>query len=151
MKIINVQERPIKSKSAYLDNFTKLNQLIDELNTKEIPDTVAIKINELVNAINASEKDRQYLINLSENKTKIVKILENDLGLVPKNYYRNTWLILGMTTIGLPLGVCFGLLMDNMGLMGIGLPIGMVLGIGLGSSKDQKVFKENRQLQTEIR
>lgn len=60
-------------------------------------------------------------------------------------------MVLGMPTIGLPIGVAFGASIGNMGLLGIGLPIGMVIGLALGSGMDKKVSKEGRQLNIELK
>lgn len=71
--------------------------------------------------------------------------------LVPKNYYRNLWMILGMTTFGLPLGVAFGLSLGNIGLLALGLPIGMVIGLAVGSSLDKKASENGKQLDIELK
>lgn len=151
MEITTLNNRIILKNTSYQNSFEKLTLLLNELNTKNIPEHIIVQINILVNEINDSTSDRQYLINLEENKSKIIKVVEKDIKLVPKNYYRNTWLVLGMTSFGLPLGVCFGLLMDNMALLATGLPIGMGIGVLVGSRMDKKAFEENRQLLTEIK
>ena len=71
--------------------------------------------------------------------------------MVPKNYYRNMWLALGMSVFGLPIGVAFGASIGNMGLLGVGLPIGMAIGTLVGSQMDKKALKESRQLNIEIK
>ncbi|MBQ0152941.1 MAG: hypothetical protein KBS61_08630, partial [Chryseobacterium sp.] len=58
---------------------------------------------------------------------------------------------LGMSGIGLPLGVAFGLSVGSIGLLGLGLPFGMAIGAGIGTSMDKKAQKEGRQLQVEIK
>jgi hypothetical protein len=47
-----------------------------------------------------------------------------------------------MDAIGIPIGVVFGSILDNMAYLSIGLPIGLAT----GSSMDQKALKEGRQL-----
>ena len=76
----------------------------------------------------------------------IFRLLEKELKIVPKNYYRNTWLALGMATFGIPFGVIFGMALGNMAFMSIGLPIGMGIGMAIGEKMDQKAQKEGRQL-----
>ena len=56
-----------------------------------------------------------------------------------------------MTAFGLPIGVVFGLLMKNMGLMAIGLPIGLGVGAAVGSSMDKKALQEGRQIDVEMK
>ena len=79
-----------------------------------------------------------------------MKKLEKEHKLVPKNYYRNLWLPLGMSAFGLPIGVAFGLLVDNIALLSIGLPIGLAIGVALGISLDQKAAKAGKQLDFEV-
>jgi hypothetical protein len=54
---------------------------------------------------------------------------------------------IGMAVFGIPLGVVFGMSPGNMAFIGIGLPIGL----GVGSEKDKKAFREDRQLDIEIK
>jgi hypothetical protein len=88
---------------------------------------------------------------IKQKQTKIIKLLEKELKIVPKNYYRNIWLAVGMSVFGLPIGVAFGVSIGNMGLLAIGLPIGMAIGTLVGSRMDKKAFEENRQLDIEIK
>jgi len=71
------------------------------------------------------------------------------LQLVAKNHYRNTWLAIRMAAFGIPLGVAFGSSLANIAYIGIGLLFGFVIGIAVGSSKDQNAAKEGRQLNWE--
>ncbi|MAM30687.1 MAG: hypothetical protein CMC13_16865 [Flavobacteriaceae bacterium] len=91
-------------------------------------------------------QDSAYKKQLLKSRTKILRILEKELKLVPKNYYRNLWLALGMSVFGIPMGAAFGVALDSMAFLGIGLPIGMVIGMAVGSEMDKKAAKENRQL-----
>jgi len=81
---------------------------------------------------------------------KILKLLEKEMKVVPKNHYRNLWLAVGMSAIGVPIGLVFGLCLGNIGLLGTGLPIGMAIGMVFGSNMDNKAFKEGRQLDMEV-
>ena len=142
-----------------LVNNPKLNQaqiqfveLIKELNNKNLPDKTVEIINKHIEDLNSSlisgNGFKRQLIN---KQTQIVKLLEKEHKLVSKNYYRNLWMILGMSAIGLPIGVAFGVSIGNMGLLAIGLPIGMVIGLALGSGMDKKALKEGRQLNIELK
>lgn len=72
--------------------------------------------------------------------------LETRHGLVAPGHYRNRWMALGIAVFGVPLGVVFGLSLDNMAFVGIGLPIGLSIGIAVGTAMDGKVRQEGRQL-----
>jgi hypothetical protein len=137
-----------KLNSAYM-NFKKL---LTELNIRALPDEINSFINTQVDALNLiSDSGKEFKKQLCKKRTAIVKRIENDLKIVPKNHYRNTWLILGMTIYGVPLGVVFGAIMGNMGLLGIGLPIGMAIGMAIGSKMDKKAVAEGRQLDVEFK
>ncbi len=88
---------------------------------------------------------------IKKKQTRIIKLLEKEVKLVPKNYYRNLWLVLGMVTFGIPIGVAFGTSLGNMAFIGIGLPIGLAIGIAVGSGLDKKAFEEERTLDVEIK
>ncbi|MFW5708571.1 MAG: hypothetical protein ACOC12_11640, partial [Bacteroidota bacterium] len=83
-------------------------------------------------------------------QANIFSFLEKELKLVPANYYRNTWLAIGMAAFGLPIGAAFGILTGNIALIGIGLPIGLAVGMALGSEMDKKAAEEGRQLDLSV-
>lgn len=142
-----------------LVNNPKLNQaqiqfieLIKELNNKNLPNKTVEIINEYIEDLNSSLiSGNGFKRLLIKKQTQIVKLLEKEHKLVPKNYYRNLWIVLGMSAIGLPIGVAFGVSIGNMGLLAIGLPIGMAIGLALGSGMDKKALKEGRQLNIELK
>lgn len=78
--------------------------------------------------------------------SSLLKLLEKELKLVPKDHYRTRWMVVGMSAFGLPFGVVFGTSLGNMAYLGLGLPIGMGIGIAIGASMDEKAKKEGRQL-----
>ncbi|NBP71319.1 MAG: hypothetical protein EBU52_21600, partial [Cytophagia bacterium] len=82
---------------------------------------------------------------------KIVRFVEKQLKLVPQKYYRKLWLLLGMTSFGIPFGVVFAMSIGNMAMLGIGLPIGMGIGVAIGTALDNKALKEGRQLDIELK
>ncbi len=131
--------------------FQCYRSLIDELRTKELSPDVVETVNKEIAGINAhAEHDRGFIKKIRKSQYKILRLVEKQLKLVAKNHYRNMWLALGMTTFGLPLGIVYGLAMDNLGLLGLGLPIGMVIGMAIGSNMDKKAKEEGRQLDVEI-
>jgi hypothetical protein len=153
MKINQLNQKPeidhhLKLKELYL----QFELLLSEIRKKEVTDSISLSINkdiEELNSIASSEDDFRKLV--KKKQTGIIKLLEKDLKLVPKNYYRNLWLALGMSAFGLPLGVAFGAIIGNMAFLGLGLPIGMVIGIAVGTGMDKKAFKEGRQLDLELK
>lgn len=67
------------------------------------------------------------------------------------NNYKTLGIALGMSGLGVPMGVAFGLSMGNMSLLGLGLPIGLGLGVAIGSRLDKKALNEGRQLDVEVK
>ncbi|QCK17134.1 hypothetical protein DCC35_18365 [Mangrovivirga cuniculi] len=101
-----------------------------------------------LNSISGSHKEIRRSI--KKKQSNILKILETELKLVPKNHYRNTWMAIGMAAFGLPFGVIFSFLIGNMAFLGIGLPIGLAVGMGIGAEKDKESQNNNKQLNFEI-
>ena len=153
MNIIELKERENISDNIKLSRiYVQLGELLKNLKKKELTPEIIKSINGDIEELNSSSLTSNELIKLVKLKqTKIIKVVEKELKIVPKNYYRNLWLILGMSVFGIPIGVAFGSSIGNMGLLGIGLPIGMGIGIVVGSGMDKKAFKEGRQLDIEIK
>jgi len=122
--------------------YSQFDILLSELRKKELPDSIIQTINNEVEEINTSD---------SLTTNAILRLIEKDLKLVPKNYYRTLWLALGMTVFGMPLGVLAGVLLGQPGLFAIGLPIGVAIGVTVGTAMDKTAAKENRQLNLEIK
>lgn len=150
---INALKQPLnlhenaKSKKVFL----QFEKLLIELRKKELPDETVTAINKDVEEINSIiDSGKKYRNRIRRKQTRMIQTLEKELKLVPKNYYRNLWMAIGMAAFGIPLGVAFGVSLDNMAFIGIGLPIGMVIGVGVGAAMDKKASKEGRQLDIEI-
>ena len=127
-----------------ISQFTKL---LNELEKRELPDEIVSSINNDIDEINAvTGTGNELKKQLERRLQKIFKLLEKNLKLVPKNYYRNMWMALGMAVFGLPIGILMGVCWDSMAYLSIGLPIGLVIGLGLGAGMDNKALKEGRQL-----
>ncbi|PHN04033.1 hypothetical protein CRP01_24435 [Flavilitoribacter nigricans DSM 23189 = NBRC 102662] len=110
-----------------------------------------VRINTEINDINTFPGEGKDLKRkIRAVRTSILKIVEKELKLVPRNYYRNQWMALGMSVFGIPLGVVFGSALGNLAFLGIGLPIGMSIGLAVGTNMDQKAQKEGRQLDVEL-
>ena len=141
----NEQDKKLKKGYAVFEN------LIDELKKKKLPPEILNSINqniEELNSFSGSNKDLRKRI--LKSQSNILKLIEKELKLVPKNYYRNRWLAIGMSAFGIPFGVAFGASLDNMAFLGIGIPIGMAIGMAIGAGMDKKAFEEGRQLNLEI-
>lgn len=153
MKISALKERQNNSDNAKLTRiYLQLGEYIKELNKKELPARIVETVNQHIEEINVSSLSENSLMKLVKWKQmKLVKLIEKELKIVPKNYYRNLWLAVGMSAFGLPIGVAFGLTLGNMGFLAIGLPIGMGIGIVVGSRMDKKAFESNRQLAIDIK
>jgi len=120
--------------------------LIEAVEKKEVREEIVSFNNEKVTAINSFEGEEKELTKmLRKANTKILRLLEKELKLVAKNHYRNTWLAIGMTVFGIPIGVAFSSSGDSSPIA-IGIPIGMAVGIAIGTSLDKKAEKAGKQL-----
>ena len=153
MKINKLDRIPgIEENERLVKAFNQLDKVLTELREKQVPDEVISSINNTVDETNnfkGSEKELKKQIRKAQSG--IIKLIEKKLKMVPKNHYRNLWLVLGMSAFGLPIGVALGASQGNNGMLGAGLPIGMVIGIAVGTGLDRKAFKEGRQLDLELK
>ena len=145
------KERLYENNKVYLQH-TQLRVLLHELAEKDLTLEMVETINQDIVVVNDHDLTSNGLSKLLKTKqTKILKLVDKELKLVPKDYYRNLWQITGMSAIGLPIGAAIGVLVNNMGLLAVGLPIGMGIGILIGVRMDKKALEEGRQLHTEIK
>lgn len=153
MKLISLIPRSDIDQVYNLDKlYAQFDDLISELNGRQLPHEVVKVINHDIDQLNAiSTSGKQLKSQIKLRQSKIVKLLEKELKLVTKGHYRNTWLALGMAVFGIPLGVAFGAINGNMGLLAIGLPLGMGIGLAVGSEMDRKAYNEGRQLEIELK
>lgn len=153
MEIKDLNKRPemVENKNL-IKVYAQFEKLLSELKGRELPNEIIVSINNEIEQLNAvSESGNTLKKQIRKAQRTIIKLLEKELKLVTKNHYRNLWLAVGMSAFGLPLGVAFGMSLDNMGLLGVGLPIGMVIGMALGTNMDKKAFAAGRQLDLEIK
>lgn len=125
-----------------VDNY---NDLVEELNIRELPKSVIEKINEITDRINNSPIKSLGAF-IGSHLNKIQTILTKEVKLIPQNYYKNLWSIFGFTAFGIPVGMTLSNFKDNIALLGVGLPIGLLIGSFLGDHLDKKAQKEGRQL-----
>lgn len=137
----------LKATKAY----QQLGKLLNALEVKDLPKETVDFINKEIDQLNAiTDMDSNFTKAIKQKENSIIKLIEKKHKIVPINYYRKLWMVLGMSAFGIPLGVVFGLSIGNLAFLGIGLPIGMAIGIGVGSSMDTKAFNEGRQLDFEV-
>jgi len=151
MKLIRLNK--IEPSNIKISNsIEQFNGLIKLLNDKILPLNIVENINADITELNSSQVVGNALSHLIKKKQKkIIRLTEKELKIVPKNYYRNLWMVLGMSTFGIPLGVVLGLSLGNIGLLAIGLPIGMAAGMLLGSKLDKKALDSGKQLDIELK
>lgn len=151
-KISDLKRRPgIESNSKLQKTLLQLEKLLAELEKQELNHTLVTSINKEIVALNSIPTSYKNLRKqIIKGQTNIIKIAEKELKLVPKNYYRNHWLAIGMAVFGLPIGIIIGFALNNMAFLGIGLPMGLAVGIAIGTGMDKKAQEEGRQLDIEI-
>jgi len=132
-------------KKAY-DRFSEVLSAISQL---KFGSETESKINALITEVIDVFGNKILKNTLQKKRSLLIELLDKKEGLVPKNYYRNQWMVLGMTLFGLPFGVIWGLSLDDFAYFSIGLPIGMPIGMAIGAEKDKKAKSEGRQLEVE--
>ncbi len=124
-----------------------LSSLLTAIGQKRITPGHEQKINEIITGVNDFPgPDSELVKQFKSAQAGILKLLENDLQIVPKNHFQRQWVAIGMAAFGIPFGVAFGTALGNMAFLGIGLPIGLGIGTAIGSSKDNQALAEGRQL-----
>lgn len=153
MEIKELKKIPsIDQNKKLTSTYFQFDKLLIELKKKELPEEIVKFVNDGIKQINSvSESEKELRKQIRKIQSGILKLIEKELKLVTKNHYRNTWLALGMTAFGIPLGVAFGMSLGNMAFLGIGLPIGLAIGIAVGTGMDKKAFVEGKQMDLEIK
>ncbi len=153
MKIDDLNQKPgIENNVKLKETYIQFEKLLSELRKRDLPDGLVMSINKDIKEMNSTSISGDDIGKIIKRKqTMIIKLLEKEVKLVPKNYYRKLWLAVGMAAFGIPIGVSFGISLGNMAFLGIGLPIGLAIGIAVGSGMDKKAFEEGRQLDVEIK
>ena len=148
LKSINPRADIGQDKKAY-KSFSQFMGFIEVLKQQDLNDEVIEKLNAEIDKINDAPL-KKLNTQIKRSQLRMLQILEKEQKLVPKNYYKKTWMLLGISAFGLPLGVAFGFALDNMALLGIGLPIGLCIGMLVGAQMDKKAEKEGRQMNMEM-
>ena len=76
----------------------------------------------------------------------IKRQIHKDHKLVTPGYYRNLWMVLGMTVFGMFIGNILFAITGNAVYISMGLPMGLPLGIALGMYLDKKAMEEGKVL-----
>lgn len=152
MEIAHFQQPPfLKPESKLSKKAGVFEKLLEELKSRNIPESIIHSANHEINLVNtASLDEKTFSKQLQKSQSAILKQLEKELKLVPKKYYLSTFMSLGMAAFGIPLGVAFGLSLGNLAFMGIGLPIGLGMGVAIGTAKDNQAKASGNQLDLEI-
>lgn len=128
----------------------RMQQLIDALNSKAIPEGIAATITQQLEPLSGLDiPDKQYAARLKKSRRSILRLVEKQLNLVPQKHHLKLWMALGMSALGIPFGVVFSIALKNFAFIGLGLPIGMGIGIAVGTKLDEKAKAEGRQLDLE--
>ena len=135
-----------------LEKVQNFRELLHALEERDMPKAVAEALNLKIDALNQMKgTEKEYRKAVVNTEYKILKFLEKEHKIVPKNHYQKTWLALGMAVFGVPIGVAMGTALGNMGFMGVGIGMGLAIGIAVGAGMDKKARDEGRQLDFEAR
>ena len=147
-----LKDRPeIKEQKNLYRTYKSFQVLIVLLTQKELAPEIKDSISQSIGHLNRfPTADKKFSKYLHSQQKEILKQVEKRHKWVPKNYYRNLWTALGMSVFGIPMGVVFGIMVDNMAYLGIGLPLGLAIGAAVGSNMDKKAKEEGRQLDVEV-
>lgn len=132
--------------------YSQFKKILTELNKRALSDKIVNYINSEIDTVNSTqETEKELTKQIIESQSNILKLVNRELKLVPKNHYLTRWLVMGIGIFGVPIGVVIGVIFDNMGLIGIGLSIGMSIGVVIGIFQDKRALNEGKQLNLEIR
>lgn len=148
MKITQLEKRPNIGQDKKLnDKFTHFEKLINELKKKEIPSDIVSSINQYIEEVNSFlGSNKGFRVQIRKSQNSILKLINKELKLIPKNFYLFRWMSMGISIFGIPLGAVIATSTKIWGLFGIGIPIGVIIGMIIGAGMDKKAFKEGRQL-----
>lgn len=151
MEIESLKNRPeITTDQKLSKNYGSFRNLLAEIGKRDLPTHILSQINERVDKINTFQGPVKGLKKvMRKERSGILQLLEKELKIVPRGYYRNMWMAIGMSAFGVAMGTAFGAALDNMAFLALGIPIGMSIGMAIGAGMDEKAAKEGRQLSCE--
>ncbi len=138
MKITDTTRRPdVEQGTPLAAQYDSFEQMINEVQEKELPSPIITSINKEIIALNTFlDSDKELLEHLKKTQDSILKMLEPELDLKPKNRYRSLILVLG---IGVLAGFTSSVLDFD---LGIGITLGMIVGLTIGIRLDNKASKK---------
>ena len=148
-QINSIKERSLPKGKRLEKNYNTMRLLVEKINERDLNAATVEVVNEQVEILNSAD-DKVIKSTLRKTRSKILTVLEKEMKLVTANHYMTRWMALGMTVFGVPIGVSYGVAIDNMGMMGVGIAIGMSVGLAIGSGMDKKAKEEGRQLDVKI-
>lgn len=144
---MNLQPLPTAEPARLVAAYTQFNSLIDGIKKFNLDPALLNDLSGQVERVNqAILSGTRIETTLRQSQTKMIQLLAAQAKIVTIGHYRRMWTALGMTAIGLPLGVAFGTAIGNIAWMGVGLPFGLMIGYIMGSNFDTKAKNEGRQI-----
>lgn len=152
MDLPQLIDRPELSKKHQVKRYQNLKRLIELLSERDdVSGEIWTSFRERVEVLNdMGSEESKFNSTLRRTYNGMLQELAKKLKLVPKHYYRNMWMGMGMATFGVPIGVAVGTSVGNMGMMGVGISMGFAIGIAVGTGMDKKAEAEGRQLDMEV-
>lgn len=126
---------------------TQFEKLIQEIHRMELPPEVIVELNiELEKLELQLAFQKKFYKQIKTSKAVLLKILYHEVGVVPINHYRDLWIALGLSGIGIPLGIFLSFFMDNSSAIALGIALGCSMGIVIGANLDNQAEAEGRQM-----
>lgn len=152
MKVVSLKRRESAFDFPKADElYIQFNSFVDELNNRSISENTINAINREVEEINSFTESGVGMKSLILKKLAVIlKLLEKEHKLVPKNYYQNNNILKDSVVFGVPIGVVIGLITKDMALISVGMIIAMVISFVRGRIMDKKALKEGRQFSGEL-
>jgi hypothetical protein len=149
MTMVKLEKRRNRETNRRLTKaYTKMQNLIEAFNKKELPRELLSDFNydiELINSVSGT--DKELTKTLRKIYSKALKVVEEKMKYVAKHHYRNLWIAYGILA-----AVAFSSIFGSFVFTGIGssigmmIPMGMAIGAVIGSYFDQQAEKDGRQL-----
>tara|TARA_R100001369_G_scaffold22674_3_gene41357 strand:+ start:23973 stop:24431 length:459 start_codon:yes stop_codon:yes gene_type:complete len=129
-------------------HFQKFDSFLEELRRMELPPEVIVSLNNQLEKLHSfSGSEKQFFKKLKITKAVLLKILYKEVHVVPKNHYRNLWIALGLSAIGIPVGILLSLYLDNSIYIALGIALGSTMGVLIGNYLDNQAEEEGRQIE----
>ena len=127
-----------------------LRLLLEALRGTRITEQDEEVINTAIHSLNHYHGDDKGLVDqVRLTYKRIYSYVIRELKLVPKKYYQNLWMGLGMAVFGIPIGVAMSSALGNFAFIGVGPAIGLSIGLAIGMEKDKRAAEEGRQIDYE--